>query len=68
MAARTDPLAEYNARRDFKATPEPAGQRKGGKGGNLFIVQKHDATRTESHLSTEFTGARRARRAPRVQR
>ena len=56
MAARTDPLAEYNARRDFKATPEPAGQRKGGKGGNLFIVQKHDATRLHWDLRLEVDG------------
>ena len=56
MAARTDPLAEYNARRDFKATPEPAGQRKDGKGGNLFIVQKHDATRLHWDLRLEVDG------------
>ena len=53
MAARTDPLAEYNARRDFKATPEPTGQRKGGKGGNLFIVQS-----TTRHAFTGIFGSK----------
>ena len=26
MAKRTDPLAEYNAKRDFEKTPEPKGE------------------------------------------
>ena len=34
---RADPLAQYNKKRDFKLTPEPAG--KVAKGfGNRFIV------------------------------
>jgi bifunctional non-homologous end joining protein LigD len=56
MAAARDPLAEYNARRDFKATPEPAGQRARNEGGNRFIVQKHDATRLHWDFRIEADG------------
>ncbi len=53
--ARADPLAEYNRKRDFKRTKEPAGQRGAGKG-NLFIVQKHDATRLHYDFRLEVDG------------
>ena len=43
--ARSDPLAAYNAKRDFKRTAEPAGTSGASETGNAFIVQKHDATR-----------------------
>ena len=42
--SKRDPLAEYNRKRDFKKTKEPAGKRAKGAG-NRFIVQKHEATR-----------------------
>ncbi|WP_373488564.1 DNA ligase D [Blastomonas sp.] len=55
MAKSADPLAQYNAKRDFKLTPEPAG--KAGKpGGKRFIVQKHDATRLHFDLRLEING------------
>ena len=54
--ARTDPLAEYNAKRDFKKTPEPAGKAESSAGGNAFIVQKHDATRLHWDLRLEVDG------------
>ncbi len=54
MSAR-DPLAEYNRKRDFAKTAEPSGKR-GGKGGNRFIVQKHDATRLHWDLRLEADG------------
>ena len=38
MMARSDPLAEYNKKRDFKKTAEPAGKRASSEGGNRFIV------------------------------
>nr|WP_301287171.1 DNA ligase D [Sphingobium sp. OAS761] len=48
-------LADYNRKRDFKRTREPAG--KAGKGkGNLFIVQKHDATRLHYDFRLEVDG------------
>ena len=56
MASRKDLLAEYNAKRDFTQTPEPAGRRKVSGSGNLFIVQKHDATRLHWDLRLEVDG------------
>ena len=51
-----DPLAEYNSRRDFSRTGEPAGMR--GKSGKKrsFVVQKHDATRLHWDLRLEHDG------------
>lgn len=55
MAKPSDPLAQYNAKRDFTLTPEPAG--KAAKpGGNVFIVQKHDASRLHFDLRLEIDG------------
>ncbi|MGB3806631.1 MAG: DNA polymerase ligase N-terminal domain-containing protein, partial [Erythrobacter sp.] len=48
-------LDAYTAKRDFATTPEPAGEI--GKGsGDLFIVQKHDATRLHWDLRLEVDG------------
>jgi bifunctional non-homologous end joining protein LigD len=55
MAARPDPLARYNAKRDFTKTAEPAGAVAKAKG-NGFIVQKHDATRLHWDLRLEMDG------------
>ena len=52
---RADPLAQYNAKRDFKLTPEPAGKIEKGAG-NRFIVQKHDATRLHYDFRLEIDG------------
>lgn len=51
-----DPLTTYNAKRDFKRTAEPAGKRAASKGGNLFIVQKHAATRLHWDFRLEVDG------------
>ena len=51
-----DPLAEYNRKRDFTRTAEPAGKRQSSKGGNRFIVQKHDATRLHWDFRLEADG------------
>ena len=50
-----DPLARYNAKRDFAKTAEPAGTLEPGKG-NSFIVQKHDATRLHWDFRLEVDG------------
>ncbi|MCR5870795.1 DNA ligase D [Sphingomonas sp. J344] len=53
--AKTDPLAKYNAMRDFAKTAEPRGEI--GKGeGRTFIVQKHDATRLHWDFRLEVDG------------
>ncbi|MGN6499649.1 MAG: DNA polymerase ligase N-terminal domain-containing protein, partial [Tsuneonella sp.] len=54
--SRSDPLAEYNKKRDFKKTAEPAGERASSAGGNRFIVQKHDATRLHWDFRLETDG------------
>ncbi|KPP92192.1 DNA ligase D [Erythrobacter sp. HL-111] len=48
-------LAEYNRKRDFEATPEPAGEH-GEGAGDSFIVQKHDASRLHWDLRLELDG------------
>ena len=50
-----DPLARYNAKRDFARTTEPAGTLAPGHG-NSFMVQKHDATRLHWDLRLEVDG------------
>ena len=54
MADR-DPLAKYNAKRDFTRTAEPKGTLAPGHG-NRFMVQKHDATRLHWDLRLEVDG------------
>lgn len=48
-------LSEYNAKRDFSKTREPAGEIGEGKG-RRFIVQKHDATRLHFDFRLEVDG------------
>ena len=52
---KTDPLARYNAKRDFAKTAEPAGTLAPGNG-NRFIVQKHDASRLHWDFRLEVDG------------
>ena len=58
-AKAADPLKEYNAKRDFKKTAEPAGKRaasSASKEGGRLVVQKHDATRLHWDLRLEADG------------
>jgi len=50
-----DPLAKYNAKRDFAKTAEPAGKVAKGSG-HRFMVQKHDATRLHWDFRLEIDG------------
>ncbi len=50
-----DPLARYNAKRDFAKTAEPAGTLAPGHG-NSFVVQKHDASRLHWDFRLEVDG------------
>ena len=45
-----DSLKEYQEKRDFKRTPEPAGQKAGASAAPIFVIQKHAA----SHLHYDF--------------
>jgi bifunctional non-homologous end joining protein LigD len=61
MPRKPDPLADYNAKRDFARTAEPKGEaaRVTGKDegpGNTFMVQKHAATRLHWDLRLEVDG------------
>ena len=56
MSKRSNSLSEYNAKRDFAKTPEPSGRTQSSESGNLFIVQKHDATRLHWDLRLEVDG------------
>lgn len=48
-------LETYRKKRDFTATREPRGRR-GRKGGNSFVIQKHDATRLHYDFRLEMDG------------
>ncbi|MXO86379.1 DNA ligase D [Altererythrobacter aurantiacus] len=54
--AESDLLDEYNKKRDFRKTAEPSGKRETSEGGNIFMVQKHDATRLHWDLRLEADG------------
>ncbi|ASY64191.1 ATP-dependent DNA ligase [Sinorhizobium sojae CCBAU 05684] len=57
MAARSEPLSEYNRRRDFTRTREPRGTvARGHQGRKRFLVQKHDATRLHFDFRLEWEG------------
>ncbi|MFJ2992359.1 DNA ligase D [Pandoraea sp. NPDC087047] len=47
---QSDPLAAYDAKRNFTATPEPRGQRARPAGALRYVIQRHDA----SHLHYDF--------------
>ncbi|TPI13532.1 DNA ligase D [Mesorhizobium sp. B4-1-1] len=50
-------LEQYHAKRDFKKTAEPAGKvARGKKGGGIFVVQKHAATRLHYDFRLEHDG------------
>jgi len=51
-----DPLKPYREKRDFKTTPEPAGDAPLVDGGRRFCVQKHAATRLHFDFRLEMDG------------
>ena len=51
------PLEEYKAKRDFEATPEPAGKTANKKADeSRFVIQQHSATRLHWDLRSERDG------------
>jgi DNA ligase D-like protein (predicted ligase)/DNA ligase D-like protein (predicted 3'-phosphoesterase) len=57
-----DELREYLSKRDFTATPEPAGGVKGA--GAIFVVQEHHARRLHHDLRLERDGVLRSWAVP----
>ncbi len=51
-----DRLNTYRAKRDFGATPEPAGEAGEGEGRARFVIQEHHATRLHWDLRLERDG------------
>ena len=62
-AATIGDLAEYNRKRDFKRTSEPAGGKLKSAGG-MFVVQKHAATRLHYDFRLEHKGVLMSWAAP----
>ena len=56
-------LSEYKKKRNFGATPEPAGKVKAAKG-NSFVIQKHAATRLHYDFRLEMEGVLRSWAVP----
>ena len=56
MAAQTEPLQRYAAKRDFKVTPEPKGVRAKKAKALSFVVQKHWASRLHYDFRLELDG------------
>ena len=55
-AVPADPLAEYARKRDFAATPEPAGRKRSTASVLRFVVQKHRASRLHYDFRLEAGG------------
>jgi bifunctional non-homologous end joining protein LigD len=55
---RKQTLSTYRAKRDFEATPEPAGERSGRAQDAecRFVIQEHSATRLHWDLRLEHDG------------
>ena len=61
----TKPLAEYNRKRDFTRTKEPAGTVPKAKGSTLhFVVQKHAASRLHFDFRLELDGVMKSWAVP----
>jgi DNA ligase D-like protein (predicted 3'-phosphoesterase) len=49
-------LEDYQSKRDFQRTPEPAGGGRGPSAAPIFVVQKHDASRLHYDFRLEVDG------------
>ena len=60
-----DPLAEYRQKRDFAATPEPAGDGALRRGDDVFVVHRHEARQLHYDLRLEQGGVLKSWAVPR---
>jgi bifunctional non-homologous end joining protein LigD len=54
--SKNDPLKDYNRKRDFEKTPEPAGEVKPSKGDPIYVIQHHAATADHYDFRIEVDG------------
>jgi bifunctional non-homologous end joining protein LigD len=52
----SEPLQEYQCKRDFSRTPEPAGEAGRGTQGNLYVMHMHAASHDHFDLRLEHQG------------
>lgn len=64
MPFMADKLATYRRRRNFSATPEPAGNDAADSGIGAFTVQRHDARRLHYDFRLELDGVLRSWAVP----
>jgi len=64
-AKEPEPLAEYERKRDFAATPEPKGKKRSASTALRFVVQKHNATRLHYDFRLEAGACSHRGRFPR---
>lgn len=60
-----DPLADYRKKRDFAATPEPAGERGPQRSDVVFVVHRHEARQLHYDLRLEHDGVLKSWAVPR---
>lgn len=58
--ASTDRLSEYRRKRDFRKTPEPAGDTQPDAEGHLYVMHKHAASHDHFDLRLEQNGVLRS--------
>lgn len=56
MGAPSNPLLEYQAKREFGKTPEPAGEARASGDTLAFVIQKHAASRLHYDFRLELDG------------
>src|SRR5579872_2342676 len=64
MKKRKDNLTRYQAKRDFRKTPEPAGDKTASQG-HRYLVQKHAARRLHYDFRLELDGVLKSWAVPR---
>jgi bifunctional non-homologous end joining protein LigD len=64
VAKERDALKTYRDKRNFQATPEPAGGGSADESGRAFVIQKHWATRLHYDLRLELEGTMKSWAVP----